>query len=128
MENLDVASLNYWLSRFTWKRVGEDGVLYLASTKVNLHAGLYWYSKKCDPHCPNFMDRKNPAFRDLNGIQQVKFRELQHHGIGTVVRHTPVIAQEEEEKLGIQRDHSPLVLHRVVFFYVGKSFCLRGAA
>ena len=82
-----------------WKRVGEDGVLYLASTKVNLHAGLYWYSKKCDPHCPNFMDRKNPTFRDLNGVQQVKFRELQHHGIGTVVRHTPVIAQEEEEKL-----------------------------
>ena len=103
LENLDVVSLNYWLSRFVVEARHEDGVPYPVSTIVNLLAGLYRYSKECDPHCPNLMDRKNPAFRDLNGAQQVKVRELQHQGIGTVVKHAPVISQEEEINFGIQR-------------------------
>lgn len=129
LENPDAVSLNYWLSRFVVEAHREDSEPYPAFTIVNLLAGLYRYSKQCDPRCPNFMDKNNHAFRDLIGAQQVKFRELQQQGVGTVVKHAPVITQEEEDRLWEKRvlgDHSPLALQRAVFFYAGKSFCLRG--
>ena len=50
-------------------------------------------------------------------------------GIGTVVKHAPVITAEEEDALWISNvlnDSSPLSLQRVVFFYVGKCFYLHG--
>ena len=69
LENPDAVSLDYWLSRFVVEARREDGKPYPASTIVNLLAGLYRYSKQCDPRCPNFMDKKNPAFCDLSGAQ-----------------------------------------------------------
>ena len=129
LEKPNAVLLNYWLSRFVVEARREDGNPYPASTIVNLLAGLYRYSKQCDPRCPNFMDKKNPEFRELSCAQQVKFRELRKQGVGTVVKHAPVITPEEEDKLWEKKIlgvDSPLALQRAVYFYLGKSFCLRG--
>ena len=96
---------------------------------MNILAGLYLYSKRLAPDCPNFMDRKNQRFRDLTGALQVRYRELRKEGIGTVVKHAPVVTGEEEDALwksNVLNDGTPLGLQRAVFIYVGKCFCLRG--
>ena len=46
---------------------------YPALSLVNILLGLYRYRKKCAPACPNFMDRRDPTFRELNGALQVNF-------------------------------------------------------
>ena len=76
------------------------------------------------------MDRKNTRFRELTGAMQVRFRELRKAGVGAVVKHAPIVTPEEEDLLWsseIMGVHSPLALQRAVFYYVGKTFCLRGA-
>ena len=91
--------LNRWLSRFVVECRREDGKPYPPSSITNILAGLYRYSKGCadDPgSCPNFMNRKDPLFRDLNGAIQVRFRELTEEGVGAQVSHASVILLEEE--------------------------------
>ena len=49
--------------------------------------------------------------------------------IPEVVKHAAVVTPDEEDTLWALKvigDHDPLVLQRAVFFYVGKTFCLRG--
>ncbi len=44
-------------------------------------------------------------------------------------KHAPVVVPDEEDRLWQSKfigDHNPLALQRAVFFYVGKTFCLRG--
>ena len=56
-------------------------------------------------------------------------RELRQAGVGAEVKHAPVISAEEEDqlwRLGAVGIDSPKALLRAVFFYVGKTFCLRG--
>ena len=110
----------------------EDGKPYPATSIRSILAGLYRYCRECVPTgvvCPNFMNRRDPCFRDLTGALQVKFRELREDGIGAIVKHAPVVLPEEEEKFwdtkvfGVD---SPVALQRAVFFYVGKVCCLRG--
>ena len=60
---------------------------------------------------------------------QVRYCELRREGIGTVIKHTPVVMAEEEDTLwksSVIGEGSPLALQRAVFFYVGRCFCLRG--
>ena len=124
--------LNYWLARFVVEIRREDSKSYPATSIKGVLAGLYWYSYECVPTrvvCPNFMNRRDPCFRDLMGALQVKFRGLREEGVGAIVKHAPVVLPEEEQKFwdtkvfGID---SPVALQRAVFFYVGKVCCLRG--
>lgn len=95
----------------------------------NLLAGLYRECRKYDRNCPNFMNRKDPMFKELSGALQVRYRELREAGVGAVVKHAAVVSSEEEDALWVSKvigDHAPLALQRAVFFYVGKTFCLRG--
>lgn len=39
----------------------------------NILAGLYQFAKDCDRNCPNFMDRKDPAFKELTGALEVTY-------------------------------------------------------
>ena len=64
-------SLNYWLSRFVVEARREDGQPYPPTSISNLLAGLYRECRKYDPNCPNFMNRKDPTFKELNGALQV---------------------------------------------------------
>ena len=75
------------------------------------------------------MDEKNPAFRDLRGALQVRFRNLREAGVGASVKHVAIVSEEEEDLLWESKvigDHDPLALLRAVFCYVGKTFCIRG--
>ena len=75
------------------------------------------------------MNRKDPMFKELNSALQVRYRELREGGVGAVVKHAAVVLSDEEQALwGLKviGDHDPLALQRAVFFYVGKTFCLRG--
>ena len=79
--------------------------------------------------CQNFMNRKDPAFKELTGALQVTCRELHREGVGANVKHAAVFSPAEENvfwDLKAISDRAPLALQRSVFFYVGKVFCLRG--
>ena len=79
----------------------EDAQPYPPSSIKGILAGLYRYSRECVPTgdvCPNFMNRRDPCFRDLTGSLQVKYRELREKGVGASVKHAQVVLPEEEEK------------------------------
>ena len=49
--------------------------------------------------------------------------------VGAVVNYAAIITPEEEHQLWSSKVlgvHNPLTLLRAVFFYVGKTFCIRG--
>ena len=56
------------------------------------------------------------------------FKRLHQKGVGSETKSTPVLTQLEEDKLwesGVLNLSTPIGLLRSVFFYNGKSFCLR---
>ena len=65
LEEPSVKELNKWLSCFVVEAACEDGKPYPPSSISNILAGLYRYAKSCG-NCPNFMNRKDPQFKDLN--------------------------------------------------------------
>ena len=101
--------LNYCLSRFIVEVRREDGNPYPPSSISNILAGLYRYSKALVRTCPNFMNRKDPDFRELAGSVQVRYRELHEEGVGAVVKHA-VVTTDEEDALWQSKvigDHNP---------------------
>ena len=69
------------------------------------------------------------AFREMHAIMDAYFRELHKDGVGAEVNHTSVISTDEECKLweeGVLGVDTPESLLRAVFYYNGKSLCLRG--
>ena len=67
------------------------------------------------------MNKKDPSFKELNNALQVRYRELRQSGIGAIVKHAPLITEEEESALlgsKVIGDHNPLALQRAVFYYV----------
>ena len=82
----------------------------------------YRYSKECDRDCPNFMNRKDPAFKELTGALQVTFRELWREGVGANIKHATVFSPAEENALlNVVSDNAPVTLQRAVFFYDGNN-------
>ena len=115
--------VNYWLSRFVVEVRREDGKPYPPALINLILAGLYRFSKSSCPAgtvCPNFMDRKDPRFRDLTGAIQVRYRELRTEGVGAVVKHAAIVTPEEENQLWDSKVlgvHSPLALVSAVFLH-----------
>ena len=76
------------------------------------------------------MNRKDPAFKDLNGVLQVSCQELCKSGVGAMVKCVVVVIPDEEDTRWVPKvteDHDPLALQRAVFSYIGKTFFyLRG--
>ena len=63
----------------------EDGNSYPPATIHNLLSGHHRYSKSKVPSgsiAPNFTNSRDPAFRDLCGALQVRYRQLCIDGIG----------------------------------------------
>ena len=116
--------LNYWLSRFVVEVCHEDGAPYPPAMINNILSELYSFSKSSVPTkviCPNFMDRKEPRFRDLTGAIQVWYRELRTEGVGAIVKHAALVTPEEETQLWNSKAlgvHSPLALVRAFFMWV----------
>ena len=114
-------SLNYWLLLLVVEAHREDGQPYPPTSISNLLAGLYHECRKYDPNCPNFMNRKDSTFKELNSVLQVRYRELH---VGAIVKHAAVVSPDGEQALWDSKvvgDHDPLAPQRAMFFYVGKT-------
>ena len=106
-----------------------SGGRYPSSTIISLLSGLLRRSRALDPHCPNFLDSKDPQFKEMHSIIDRYFRELRELGVGAGVKHSSVISKDEESKLwegGVLGVDSPRALLNAVFYYNGKGPCLRG--
>ena len=71
----------------------------------------------------------DPEFLPLRNLLHSLYQELHSAGIGTSVRKTEVLDDEDEEKLwasGVLNPDTPQALLNGVFFLNGKNFCLRG--
>ena len=82
-----------------------------------------------NPEAPRFMDQGMSLFRNIHRTCDTVYWQLHQQGVGATVRHTTIFSVEEENKLweaGVLAITSPKALQRVVFFYVGKLFCIRG--
>ena len=113
LENPDVAVLDKWLSAFVVEVRCEDGQQYPPNTINQLLAGLWRQVRSKTPNAPNFMNRKDHRFGQLNGAISSVFRKLREQGVGASIKHAPVITPEEEDLLwstGIMGDHNPLAL------------------
>ena len=79
--------------------------------------------------CPNFVNRKDPTFKELTGTLEVTCREFHRERVRANVKHAAIFSPAEENALWdlrVSSDHAPVTLQRAVFFYVGKVFRLRG--
>ena len=123
LECPELSELNYWLSRFAVEARQENRNAYPARTLSNLLAGLNRHCQECDTVCPNFMNRKDPRFKELNGAIQVRSRELRESGVGAVVKHAAVITEQEEHMLWESKAvvfgmHSSLLINVLIDFAV----------
>ena len=76
---------------------------------------------------PNFLSRKNLAFRELNAATDRHYRELRASGVGTEKKSAQPLTEEEVERLwslGILGSHSPKAPLNAVFFLNGVNFAL----
>ena len=130
LENPRAESLNFWLSRFVVEARRADGNKYPSSTTCIYHllAALLRYSPSKCRGTPNFLDKSDPRFRELRGACESISRQLRQAGVGAEVKHAALITPDEEDMLwtsGVLGVSSPKALVRAVFYYVGKTLCLR---
>ena len=125
----NVEELNVWLCRFVVEARHADGNEYPSATLYQLLAGLLRHARAHSPTFPNFLEKTDLRFRDLRSACDNVARRLRRDGVGAEVRHAEVFSKEDEDKLwesGTIGVTNPLALVRAVFFYIGKTLCLRG--
>ncbi len=79
--------------------------------------------------CPNLFAKKGFQIPNFHNTMDSVFRELRKQGVGSDKKHAKAFTKEEEKQLwssGAIGWSDPLALLRAVFYYNGKSFCLRG--
>ena len=82
-----------------------------------------------NPETPDFLTKKDWRFRELNGCIESTYINLRKQGIGTEVKHTPIITMEEENQLwerGVSGTETPTKLQRSVFFMLARFFVFVG--
>ena len=85
--------------------------------------------KNSNPHCPNFIDKKDNHFKSLHRSIDSHFYNLHSNDIGWHMKHAKAISKEDEQKLwqsGVMGTTTPRLLQNAAFFVVGKMFCLGG--
>ena len=121
--------LNTHLSRFAVETRKTDGSKYPPATIHQLLCGLLMHMKEVNPGCINFLNKKDPRFKQLHGTLDVLFHKLHSEGLGTKIKSADVFTQEDEQKLwssGVLSLSAPKLLQNAAFYTVGKMFCLRG--
>ncbi len=124
----DMQLHNKWLSRHAVETRGEKGRIYPPGTVHSLLSGLQRHMLSLNPSAARFLD-KNTQFKELHGTLDSIFRHLHESGAGHQVRQAEVITREVENMLwesGQLGTSTPKALSNAVFYYNGKSFCLRG--
>ena len=122
--------LNRWLTKFVLEGTRRtDGRPYPPDTIYALLCGLYCYIQSLFGEAvPNFLSRKNLAFRKLNAATDRHYRELRASGEDTEKKSAQPLTEEEVERLwslGILGSDSPKALLNAVFFLNGVNFALR---
>ena len=74
------------------------------------------------------MDKGDSRFRELRGACDIVSRSLREKGVGAEVKHAAVFSADEDRlwDSGAIGTYSPQALLRAVFFYLGKTLCIRG--
>ena len=78
---------------------------------------------------PNFLDKQDTRFRQLQGTLDAQFHKLHSEGTGVKTKYAEILQKENEEKLwtsGAMGLTTPRALQNAAFFIAGKMFCLCG--
>ena len=125
----DPAILNVHLARFAVEARKSNGDYYPPATIHQLLCGLLRHMRDTNPGCPNFLDKQDSRFRQLQGTLDALFHKLHSDGICVQVKHAEILTKEDETKLwdsGVMGSTTPRALQNAAFYTVGKMFCLRG--
>ena len=83
--------LDKWLSAFVVEVRHEEGQQYPPNSVNQLLAGLWRHILSKMPDAPNFMNKKDSRFFQLNGAVSSVFRKLREQGVGASIKHAPVV-------------------------------------
>lgn len=124
--------LNKWLTRFVLEGTRKSsGDPYPPETIYSILCGLYRYMQgKFGVGVPNFLSRRNPQFKDLNGATDRYYRDLRAKGIGVEKKRAQPLSEEDIETLWSSKVigvDSPQALLNAVFLLNGKNFALRNS-
>ena len=75
LQTSNKAVLNIWLSRYVETR-NKNGTFYPPSTLYQLLVGILRHMTIENSSCPNFLDKRDPAFKQLHGTLDSHFRKL----------------------------------------------------
>ena len=118
-----------WLCVFVTETRSKFGKPYPPKTIMSLLAGILRHMRHSNPDYPNFLSKESTSFVSFQVTLDNLFKILRSDGVGAHSGQTEGISSEEENTLwlsGVMNSVSPKGLLRCKFFYVGKSFCLRG--
>ena len=125
----DPSLLNTHLTQFIVEARKANREYYPPSSLHQLLCGILRHMRETNPHCPNFLDKKDARFQQLHRSLDVHFNKLHSNGIGRQVKHAEIISKNDEQRLwesGLMGVSDPRALQNAVFYAVGKMFCLRG--
>ncbi len=121
--------LNKWLSFYVAETRNTKGQPYPPTTLYQLLCGVLRYMRSINHHAPDFLNKQDSRFKNLQIVIDNTFKRLRTEGVGCSSKHTEIITKEEENTLwesGVLGISTPNALLRAVFFLNGKNFCLRG--
>ena len=115
--------LNSWLSHYVAEMCNKNGAFYPPSTLYQLLVGILRHMRIENSSCPNFLDKRDPAFKQLHGTLDSHFRKLHESGLGRKVKHAELITKEDESKLwasGEMGRNSPRALQNLCSIAMAK--------
>ena len=119
--------LNKYLTIFISETGNQNGERYPPRTIYSLLSGILRATRTENPAYPNFLDRKDLAFKTFHIDLDNLFKKVKLDGIGVDSKHTENISAVEEDALwasGVLNVSTPKSLLRVFFFYLWKVFLL----
>ena len=81
----DTTAMAKWLPRYACETRNVSGGKYPSTTIFLLLSALLRRCRSLDPQCPNFLDAKDPSFREMHCVIDTYFRELRE-GVGAAVK------------------------------------------
>ena len=76
LQTSDKAILDRWLSRYVVETRNKNGAYYPPATLYQLLIGILRYMRMENSSCPNFLDKRDLAFKQLHGTLNSHFRKL----------------------------------------------------
>ena len=123
----DKGKLCKWLCKFSMEARKKDGTHYPPKTIQHSLMGIQRHIRLQKQSTINLVS--DPEFLPLRNLLDSLYRKLHSAGIGTSVKKTEVLSDEDEETLwasGVLNPDTPQGLLNCIFFLNGKNFCLRG--